>query len=163
MPARPKQVDAAPCEATMPLGDFADGAGRSANCSIHQGGSGMPEGKIRTAMLGKTALIGLPLLLLAAAPAAAQQPSAADPTKTMRPVTDAMLLNPDPGEWLMWRRTYDGYGYSPLDQITRDNVKDLQVAWTWSLNNGATESTPIVHDGVLYIWNYADKVQALNG
>ena len=62
----------------------------------------------------------------------------------------------------MWRRTYDGYGFSPLDQITKDNVKDLQVAWTWSLTNGATESTPIVHDGVLFIWNYGDKVQALN-
>ena len=57
---------------------------------------------------------------------------------------------------------YDGFGFSPLDQITKDNVKDLQVAWSWSLTNGATESTPIVHDGVLYIWNYADKVQALN-
>ena len=63
----------------------------------------------------------------------------------------------------MWRRTYDGFGFSPLNQITKDNVKDLQVAWTWSLTNGATESTPIVHDGILYIWNYADKVQALNG
>jgi alcohol dehydrogenase (cytochrome c) len=82
--------------------------------------------------------------------------------QNMRPVADEMLLKPEAGEWLMWRRTYDGYGFSPLDQITKDNVKDLQVAWTWSLTNGATESTPIVHDGVLYIWNYADKVQALN-
>ena len=62
----------------------------------------------------------------------------------------------------MWRRTYDGWGYSPLEQINKDNVKNLQVAWTWSLTNGATETTPIVHDGVLFIFNYADKVQALN-
>ena len=79
-----------------------------------------------------------------------------------KPVTDAMLLNPDPADWLMWRRTYNGWGYSPLDQINKTNVKDLKVAWTWSLTPGATETTPIVHDGILYVFNYADKVQALN-
>src|SRR4051794_6316205 len=42
------------------------------------------------------------------------------------PVTDAMLRNPDPGEWLMIRRDYHASDYSPLNQITRDNVKDLQ-------------------------------------
>jgi alcohol dehydrogenase (cytochrome c) len=110
----------------------------------------------------KATVMGLPLLFLAAAPVRAQQAQAVDPTKDMRPVSDEMLRNPDPGDWLMWRRTYDGFGFSPLDQITKDNVKDLQVAWTWSLTSGATESTPIVHDGILYIWNYADKVQALN-
>jgi len=99
--------------------------------------------------------------LLLAAPAAQAQ-KAPDPARNLRPVTDEMLLHPDPGDWLMWRRTYDGFGFSPLDQITRDNVKDLRVAWTWSLSTGAAESTPIVHDGVLYIWNYGDKVQALN-
>ncbi len=35
------------------------------------------------------------------------------------PVTDAMLLDPDPGDWINWRRTLDGWGYSPLDQINR--------------------------------------------
>jgi alcohol dehydrogenase (cytochrome c) len=95
--------------------------------------------------------MGLALLLLAGVPAPAQQATAADPTKNLRPVTDEMLLHPDSGDWLMWRRTYDGFGFSPLAQITRDNVKDLTVAWTWSLSNGATESTPIVHDGILYI------------
>ena len=38
----------------------------------------------------------------------------------------------------MWRRTYDGWGYSPLDQINKDNVKDLQLVWTWALTHGAT-------------------------
>ena len=47
------------------------------------------------------------------------------------PVTDAMLHNPPPGDWLMWRRTYDSYGFSPLTQINRDNVKNLTVAWTF--------------------------------
>ena len=122
----------------------------------------MPIGTVSMTNACSAAILGLSLGFLSSSAAQAQPASAADVTKTMRPVTDEMLLKPDPGDWLMWRRTYDGYGFSPLDQITKDNVKDLQVAWTWSLTNGATETTPIVHDGVLYIWNYADKVQALN-
>src|SRR5215471_12613251 len=43
------------------------------------------------------------------------------------PVTDEMLRNPDPGDWLMVRRNYQGWSYSPLTQITRDNVKELQL------------------------------------
>ncbi len=109
------------------------------------------------------AILVLPVLLFALANASAQPAPAADPMKTFRPVTDEMLLHPDAADWLMWRRTYDGFGFSPLDQINKANVGTLRVAWAWSLTNGATESTPIVHDGILYIWNYADKVQALNG
>jgi alcohol dehydrogenase (cytochrome c) len=109
----------------------------------------------------KASLLGLPFLVLSVAAATAQQP-AANPMQNLSPVTDAMLRNPPPGDWLMWRRTYDAWGYSPLDQINKDNVKNLKVAWTWSMTNGATETTPIVHDGVLFIFNYADKVQALN-
>jgi alcohol dehydrogenase (cytochrome c) len=106
----------------------------------------------------------LPGLLLAGASAMAQAPAAKpSPTAALTPVTDATLRNPAPGDWLMWRRTYNGWGYSPLDQITKDNVKNLQPAWTWSLTTGATETTPIVHDGVLFIHNNSDKIQALNG
>jgi alcohol dehydrogenase (cytochrome c) len=110
----------------------------------------------------KSTVLSLPVVMLAAA-ALAQQPQAVDPTRNLTPVTDAMLRDPPPSDWLMWRRTYNGWGYSPLDQINKDNVKNLQPAWTWSLSTGSTETTPIVHDGVLYVWNYADKVQALNG
>ena len=78
-------------------------------------------------------------------------------------VTDETLLNPSDGDWLHWRRTYDGWGYSPLEQINKENVKNLGVAWTWSLTPGATETTPIVHDGVLYVHNNLDKIQALDG
>jgi alcohol dehydrogenase (cytochrome c) len=122
----------------------------------------MPVGNISISRFWTATVMYLPLLLLPGAATQAQQTLVADPTQKMRPVTDEMLLHPDPSDWLMWRRTYDGFGFSPLNEITRDNVKDLRVAWSWSLTNGATESTPIVHDGILYIWNYADKVQALN-
>src|SRR5499426_908676 len=110
----------------------------------------------------KSTALGLPIILLAGAFAQAQQPQAADPTRNITPVTAEMLRNPPAADWLMWRRTYNGWGYSPLDQINKSNVKNLQVAWSWSMTNGATEATPIVHDGVLFIYNYADKVQALN-
>ena len=54
------------------------------------------------------------------------------------PVTDAMLRNPDPGDWLMIRRDYHASNYSPLNQITRDNVKDLRLQWVWAMNEGGT-------------------------
>jgi PQQ-dependent dehydrogenase (methanol/ethanol family) len=108
----------------------------------------------------RSSFLALAALLLAGASALAQE--AADLTRNLTPVTDAMLRNPPASDWLMWRRTFDGYGYSPLDQINKSNVKDLQVAWTWSMTPGATETTPIVHDGILYIFNYANRIQALN-
>jgi alcohol dehydrogenase (cytochrome c) len=108
----------------------------------------------------KSMLLALPLSLAAGVQAPAQQ--AADPTRNITSVTDAMLRNPPAGDWLMWRRSYDAWGYSPLEQINKDNVKGLQVAWAWSMNNGATETTPIVHDGVLFLHNYSNKIQALN-
>ena len=108
----------------------------------------------------KASVIGLSILTLAAAAAIAQ--TRPEPRKPLTPVTEDMLRNPPPADWLMWRRTYDAWGYSPLDGINKNNVKRLNVAWTWSLSSGATEITPIVHDGVLFVFNYADKVQALN-
>src|ERR1700750_66230 len=117
---------------------------------------------MRKSNLLKSSFLGLSIASGAIVGAAAQQASPADVAKNVKPVTDAMLRNPPPGDWLMWRRTYDGWGYSPLDQINKNNVKNLQVAWTWSMTHGATETTPIVRDGVLFLFNYADTVQALN-
>jgi alcohol dehydrogenase (cytochrome c) len=77
-------------------------------------------------------------------------------TVNVRPVTDAMLRNPDPGDWLMYRRTYDGQSFSPLDRINRNNVKDLELVWSWGIEKGASPNVddwtaPIVHDGVMFI------------
>ena len=106
-------------------------------------------------------LIGGPILLMAAG-AQAQQASAPDPLAALTPVTEDLLRNPPDGDWLMWRRTYNDWGYSPLAQINKDNVANLRVAWTWSLTSGVTEIAPIVHDGVLFVDNAGDTVQALN-
>jgi alcohol dehydrogenase (cytochrome c) len=84
------------------------------------------------------------------------------PLQKYTSVTDAVLKNPPPGEWVTWRRTLDAQGFSPLKQITKANVADLRVAWTWSLPNGPQEAPPLVHDGVLFVHSYGDKVQALD-
>jgi alcohol dehydrogenase (cytochrome c) len=83
--------------------------------------------------------------------------------KGFRPVTDEMLRNPPPGDWLMMRRNYQAWSHSPLTEITRDNVKHLKLAWVWAMNEGgANQPTPIVHDGVMYLTNTMNMVQALD-
>jgi alcohol dehydrogenase (cytochrome c) len=79
------------------------------------------------------------------------------------PVTDAMLQKPDPGDWLAWRRTLDGWGYSPLNQINRANVSRLKMVWTRGLiGPGNQEGTPLVHDGVMFIPSPGDNIQAVD-
>ena len=79
------------------------------------------------------------------------------------PVTDAMLQDPDPADWLMWRRTLDSWGYSPLDQINRENVGELRMVWSRALNApGRQQGTPLVYDGVMYMPNPSDVIQALD-
>ena len=99
----------------------------------------------------KASILALPIFCASVACALAQQAPASEAAKNLKPVTNEMLRNPPAADWLMWRRTYDGYGYSPLDQINKDNVKNLKPAWSWSMSPGATETTPIVHDGVLFL------------
>jgi alcohol dehydrogenase (cytochrome c) len=79
------------------------------------------------------------------------------------PVTDAMLANPDPADWLMWRRTTDSWGYSPLDKIDRRNVAGLTLAWSMDLDESPSqEGIPLVYDGVLYFPGPLDVTYALD-
>ena len=83
---------------------------------------------------------------------------------SFRPVTDEMLRAPSPDDWLMIRGNYQAWSHSPLDDITRDNVGDLELAWIWSMREGGWNApSPIVHDGVIYVTNYGNVVQALDG
>jgi len=79
-----------------------------------------------------------------------------------QPVSDEMLQNPPAEDWLNWRRTQDGQGYSPLDQINRDNVRDLKLAWVMTMHEGSNQTTPLVHDGVMYLVNPGNIVQAID-
>ena len=78
------------------------------------------------------------------------------------PVTDAELQNPSADEWLMWRRTLDGWGYSPLDEINRDNVHQLRMVWSRALGPGRQQGTPLVRNGVLFMPNPRDIIQAID-
>ena len=80
----------------------------------------------------------------------------------LTPVTDAMLADPPPGDWLSWRRTRDSHGYSPLEHVTRDNVADLKLAWSISIRPGNHQTTPLVHDGVMFLANPGNVVQAID-
>src|SRR5580765_5712234 len=83
--------------------------------------------------------------------------------KDFKPVTEATLRNPAPGDWPNWRRTDNAWGYSPLDQITRRNVQQLQLAWSWAMDDGgAQEGTPLVYNGVMYLPNPRGIIQALD-
>jgi PQQ-dependent dehydrogenase (methanol/ethanol family) len=99
-----------------------------------------------------------------AKPAAAA--SAAAPQQRRRayaPVTDAMVLNPPPADWLMWRRTLDSQGYSPLKQINRRNVTHLELAWAWPMaSDGQQEAGPLVHDGIMFLAANNNIVEALD-
>ena len=78
-------------------------------------------------------------------------------------VTDARLAEPEPGNWLMYRRTYDSHGYSPLDQIDVDNVHGLKPLWTFStgLREGH-QAPPVVNDGVMFVTTPYNNVLALD-
>ena len=89
-----------------------------------------------------SSVIALSLVLFLIAAPRAQQPAPA-----FVPVTDQILQNPDPADWLMWRRTLNGWGYSPLDQINRSNVRNLRMVWTGGMGPGVQEATPLVYRG----------------
>jgi PQQ-dependent dehydrogenase (methanol/ethanol family) len=97
-------------------------------------------------------------LVLTSLPAIAQS----DLLDKLSPVTDEMIQNPDAGSWLSWRRTLDNHGFSPLEQINKDNVADLQVVWSRGLTEGFQEGAPLVHDGVMFVPHPRDIIQALD-
>ena len=81
------------------------------------------------------------------------------------PVTSEMLVHPDPNDWLMIRGNYQAWSHSPLTQINTRNVHDLRLAWVWGMNEGtgANEPSPLVHNGIIYLVNPDNLVQALDG
>ena len=78
-------------------------------------------------------------------------------------VTDDRLLHPDAGDWLMYRRTYDGSGFSPLKEITPSNIHKLSLAWSLSTDLvEAHETTPIVNYGRMFITTPGNNIIALD-
>jgi alcohol dehydrogenase (cytochrome c) len=118
------------------------------------------------------AVAGALLFTLSAAPQPAAQrgsgppdvPAAASPLlQNYRPVDAGRLRRPDDGEWLMIRRTYDGWGYSPLDQITPGNVGRLQPQWVFSTGvTSGHQAAPVVNDGVMFVATPGNQVIAID-
>src|SRR6266850_2547601 len=78
-------------------------------------------------------------------------------------VTDERLQHPEVGDWLMYRRTYDGWGFSPLKQITSSNIHKLSLAWSRSTDLvGAHETTAIVNHGRMFITTPQNNIIALD-
>ena len=99
----------------------------------------------------------------ATAPAVETGVTAAGTVDGYRPVTDAMLREPDPDDWLMIRGNYQSWSHSRLADIDRANVADLELAWVWALPEGGWNApSPIAHDGVLYVTGIGPVVQALD-
>ena len=130
----------------------------------------VPIGTVATGLTGQTPTIttqaqgGRPSL----APPAETLPEPAGLTvagevEHFTPVTDELLRNPDPGDWLMVRRNYEAWSHSPLTEITRDNVAELELAWIWAMREGGWNApSPVAHDGVLYLAGFGHVVQALD-
>ena len=79
------------------------------------------------------------------------------------PVTDEMLRNPSPDDWLMIRGNYQAWSHSTLDQVNLENVSDLRLQWAWAMTGGGrSQPAPIVHNGILYLHNSGNVVQALD-
>src|SRR5258706_3885578 len=83
-------------------------------------------------------------------------------TQNFTPVTEEVLANPDPGDWLMLNRTFDQQRYSPLDQVNKSNVGQLRMAWSRGLGIGTQESVPIVHGGIMYLFAPGASIQAVD-
>src|SRR5690625_3283895 len=95
--------------------------------------------------------------------AAATLPGAALAQPEYTQVTDEDLQSPAAGEWLQWRGTYDNHGDSPLDQINRETVSDLTLAWAWPMPvPGLQELAPLVRDGIMFLGHNQNWVQALD-
>ncbi|MCY4026916.1 MAG: PQQ-binding-like beta-propeller repeat protein [Acidobacteria bacterium] len=101
-------------------------------------------------------------LAVAAACALTLAPAAQD-DGGYTPVTTERLQNPEPDNWLMYRRTYDGWGYSPLDQITTANVGRLKPVWTFSTGvREGHEAPPVVNDGRMFVTTPQNQVFAFD-
>src|SRR5688572_18623114 len=98
-----------------------------------------------------------------AAQAPAPQAPAAPTVQNYRPVTAERLKNPEPDNWLMIRRTYDGWGFSPLNQITAANVSRLKPVWGLLTGEARVhEAAPLVNNGVMFVSTPNNQVLAID-
>jgi alcohol dehydrogenase (cytochrome c) len=113
---------------------------------------------MRASMLERTVFVATLSILVTASTALAQSD-----TSQWRSITQERLLNPDDGDWLSYRRTYDVFGFSPLDEINRTNVQNLRPVWSYSMrDNNRWVATPIVANGLMYVAEGSGRVVAFD-
>lgn len=78
------------------------------------------------------------------------------------PLETEQMNNPRAEDWIMWRGNPQGWSYSPLDQINNSNVGQLRLEWVWNMHEGDSEPAPIVHNGVMFLINPSNIIQALD-
>lgn len=81
----------------------------------------------------------------------------------LQPVTDSELNRPAADDWLMRRGNFAAWGFSTLDQINAGNIGRLRLAWAWNMEPGYQEEAPLAHNGVIFLANPKNVVQALDG
>ena len=107
--------------------------------------------------------LALTLVLMPLQQALAQpSETTSDLLKNYTSISNSMLASPAESDWLMWRRTYNVSGHSSLNQISRDNVNRLELAWTIPLGQGGNMTTPLVHDGVMFIADTNNLLRVLD-
>ena len=107
------------------------------------------------------------VLTQGAAPGQQPQPPADPPMpavlKDYKPVTAERLRKPDDQDWLMIRRTYDGWGFSPLSDITPANVQRLKPVWVFSTAEARVhQAAPLVNGGVMFVTSPNNQVIAID-
>jgi alcohol dehydrogenase (cytochrome c) len=125
-----------------------------------------PSGNIAKIVLGSVLMPVFNLTAQSPANAPAQAPAPVPIPillQNYKTVTNERLKNSADGDWLMIRRTWSGWGYSPLDEITPANVSRLQPAWVFStgVTNGH-ESAPLVNNGVMFVSTPGNQVLAID-
>ena len=108
------------------------------------------------------ALSAAAVALLLSTSSAVAQAQAQALLENYTPVTLEELANPPASDWLMWRGTPNNWAHSPLDQINKDNVDSLRLAWSWTMEPGKQETTPLVHDGIMFLPQACDFIEAVD-
>lgn len=82
--------------------------------------------------------------------------------KNFKDISDKDINYPVENDWTSWRRTPLGFGYSPLEQINKDNVQKLTLSWSLTMNEGSNQGTPLVSQGVMFLTHPGNMIQAIN-
>jgi alcohol dehydrogenase (cytochrome c) len=130
--------------------------------------NGIQEGESPLRADTATVLAAMPVSASTMPPAAISQTTpttgvtVAGTVPDFRPLSAAEMANPSPENWLMWRGNPQAWSYSALDQIARENVGSLRLEWVWNMHEGDSQPAPIVYDGIMYLINTSNIVQALD-